>query len=78
MLDGDNLRMGLNKDLSFSEADRMENIRRISEVAKLMCDSGIVVLAAFVSPFCNDRRMAREVIGENYLEIFVDAPLEGL
>ncbi|MCC9137325.1 adenylyl-sulfate kinase [Pontibacter silvestris] len=76
VLDGDNIRQGLCKDLSFTEEDRIENIRRISEVAKLMCDSGIVVLAAFVSPFRKDRRLAKELIRENFLEVYVDAPIE--
>ena len=75
-LDGDNVRKGLNKDLSFSESDRVENIRRIGEVANLMCDAGLVVLAAFVSPFEADRKMVRDAIGENFMEIFVDTPIE--
>ncbi len=75
-LDGDNIRKGLNKDLTFTEKDRIENIRRIGEVAALMCDAGLIVLAAFVSPFHNDRQMVRETIGKNFIEIFVDTPLE--
>ncbi|QCR20969.1 adenylyl-sulfate kinase [Pontibacter sp. SGAir0037] len=75
VLDGDNVRQGLNKDLTFVERDRAENIRRISEVVGLMCDAGLVVLAAFISPFRKDRQMLRELIGENFLEIYVDAPL---
>jgi len=76
ILDGDNIRHGLNRDLSFSEADRVENIRRIAEVAKLFIDAGIIVLAAFISPFKNERDMARELLetGE-FIEIFVDTPL---
>ncbi len=75
-LDGDNVRKGLNKDLNFSESDRVENIRRIGEVANLMCDAGLVVLAAFVSPFEADRSMVRNAISENFMEIFVDTPIE--
>ncbi len=77
ILDGDNIRQGLNKDLSFSNSDRTENIRRISEVAKLMADSGVIVLTAFISPFVEDRKNAREIIGtENFIEVFVNTPLE--
>ncbi len=75
-LDGDNVRKGLNKDLNFSESDRVENIRRIGEVANLMCDAGLVVLAAFVSPFEADRKMVRNAISENFMEVFVDTPIE--
>jgi len=75
-LDGDNIRKGLNKDLNFSEEGRVENIRRIGEVARLMCDAGLVVLAAFVSPFKKDRQLLRELMGDKFMEIFVDAPLE--
>jgi bifunctional enzyme CysN/CysC len=77
MLDGDNVRHGLNKDLGFTEADRVENIRRIGEVAKLMADAGLVVLCSFISPFRAERRMVRELMPEGeFLEIFVDTPLE--
>lgn len=76
LLDGDNIRMGLNKDLGFSPEDRKENIRRIAEVAKLFADSGKVVLTAFISPYEEDRQMAKDIIGEDYVEIFVDVPLE--
>lgn len=77
ILDGDNIRQGLNKDLGFTEADRVENIRRVAEVAKLMMDAGLVVLTAFISPFRAEREMARELIGEdNFVEVFVDTPLE--
>jgi adenylylsulfate kinase len=77
VLDGDNIRQGLNKDLSFSDSDRTENIRRISEVAKLMADSGVIVLTAFISPFIEDRKNARDVIGnEDFIEVFVNTPLE--
>ncbi|HEX9955301.1 MAG TPA: adenylyl-sulfate kinase [Allosphingosinicella sp.] len=76
LLDGDNARLGLNRDLGFSEADRAENVRRAGEVAKLMLDAGLIVLAAFISPFRAERRMVREMVpsGE-FVEIFVDAPL---
>lgn len=77
LLDGDNIRTGLNKDLSFSDADRVENIRRLGEVSKLMVDAGLVVLSAFISPFEADRQQVKNIVGsENYLEIFVDTPLE--
>ncbi len=77
MLDGDNVRHGLNQDLGFTDADRVENIRRVAEVAKLMVDAGLIVMVSFISPFRSERRMARELVeaGE-FLEIFVDAPLE--
>lgn len=72
ILDGDNIRFGLNKDLDFSDEGRKENIRRISEVAKLMTDSGIVVFTAFISPFRKDRNFARELIGNaDFIEIYV-------
>lgn len=77
LLDGDNVRMGLNKDLGFKTKDRIENIRRIAEMAKLMNDAGLVVLTAFISPFAADRRMAREIIGgDSMVEIYVSTPLE--
>ncbi|HPE86933.1 MAG: adenylyl-sulfate kinase [Bacteroidales bacterium] len=76
LLDGDNIRSGINNNLGFSIRDRKENIRRIAEVAKLFKDSGIIILAAFVSPTRNIRNMAREIIGtEDFLEIFVNPPL---
>jgi adenylylsulfate kinase len=75
-LDGDNIRKGLNKDLSFTEEDRAENIRRIGEVASLMCDAGLIVLAAFVSPLQKDRQMIRDALKGNFFEIFVDTPIE--
>lgn len=75
LLDGDNIRMGLNKDLGFSPDDRKENIRRIAETAKLFADSGKIVITAFISPYEEDRKMARNIIGEDYLEIFLDVPL---
>ena len=77
LLDGDNIRHGLNKDLGFTDADRVENIRRIGEVAKLMTDSGLIVLTAFISPFRAERRMVRDMLPEGeFIEIFVDTPLE--
>ncbi|MDX2360040.1 MAG: adenylyl-sulfate kinase [Crocinitomicaceae bacterium] len=75
-LDGDNVRQGLNKDLSFNEEDRTENIRRIAEVANLMVDAGTVVLAAFISPFEKDRQSIRAIVGpENYFEVYVSTPI---
>ncbi|MFO0495437.1 MAG: adenylyl-sulfate kinase [Flavobacteriia bacterium] len=77
LLDGDNMRLGLNKDLGFSQNDRSENIRRIGEVGNLMVDAGLVTLAAFVSPFEKDREMVRNILGEEkYIEIYVSTPLE--
>jgi adenylyl-sulfate kinase len=77
LLDGDNIRVGLNNDLEFTDSGRVENIRRIGEVAKLMLDSGIVVLSAFISPFKADRDKVKDIVGaENSFEVFVDAPLE--
>ncbi len=77
ILDGDNIRTGLNKDLDFTDAGRIENIRRIGEVAKLFVDAGTVVLTAFVSPFKADRQMVRELVGKaNFVEVFVDCPIE--
>lgn len=77
LLDGDNVRHGLNRDLGFTEADRVENIRRVSEVARLMTDAGIIVLVSFISPFRAERRMAREMMAEGeFVEIFVDTPFE--
>jgi adenylylsulfate kinase len=77
VLDGDNIRGGLNKDLDFSDTGRMENIRRISEVAKLFADAGFVVITAFISPFKTDRQQAKDIIGtETFCEVYVNAPLE--
>ena len=76
LLDGDNVRHGLNKDLGFTDVDRVENIRRIGEVAKLMVDAGLIVSTAFISPFRAERMMARALVGEGeFIEIFIDAPL---
>ena len=77
ILDGDNVRHGLNKDLGFTEAARVENIRRVAEVARLMADAGLIVLVSFISPFENERRLAREIAGDlNFVEVYVDTPLE--
>ncbi len=77
ILDGDNIRSGLNKDLTFSDDDRKENIRRISEVAKLFVDAGTIVLTAFISPFKEDRATARNLVEDGeFIEVFVDCPLE--
>ena len=76
LLDGDNVRHGLNKDLGFGDADRVENIRRITEVARLFVDAGLVVGTAFISPFKADRAQARALAGECFVEVFVDTPLE--
>ena len=77
ILDGDNIRAGINKNLGFSEEDRIENIRRIAEVAKLFVDTGIITLAAFISPTNEIRRMAADIIGEDdFLEIYVSTPIE--
>ncbi len=76
LLDGDNIRMGLCKDLGFTEADRVENIRRIAEVAHLMNEAGLIVLCSFISPMSRDRRNARSIIGDDFIEVFVDTPLE--
>lgn len=76
-LDGDNVRLGLNKNLGFKEKDRIENIRRVSEVSKLMNDAGLIVITSFVSPYNRDRLKAKEIIGEdNYIEVYVNTPLE--
>lgn len=77
ILDGDNIRSGLNKGLTFNDADRQENIRRIAEVAKLFVDAGIIVLTAFISPFKKDREIARNLVdSQEFIEVFVDCPLE--
>ncbi|WP_062011490.1 adenylyl-sulfate kinase [Aureimonas sp. AU4] len=76
LLDGDNVRHGLNRDLGFTDADRVENIRRVAEIAKLMVDAGLIVLASFISPFRAERALARDLLGEGeFVEVFVDAPL---
>lgn len=76
-LDGDNVRMGLNSDLGFTKEDRCENIRRIAEVAKLMNDAGLIVITSFISPYCSDRKRAREIIGaEHFIEAYVSTSME--
>jgi len=76
LLDGDNVRHGLNKDLGFTDEDRVENIRRVAEVARLMVDAGLIVLVSFISPFRAERRLARELLAEGeFVEVFVDTPL---
>jgi bifunctional enzyme CysN/CysC len=77
LLDGDNVRHGLNKDLGFTDADRVENIRRIAETAKLMVDAGLIVLTSFISPFRSERQMARSLMApEEFIEVFIDTPLD--
>ena len=77
ILDGDNVRLGLNKGLTFSDEDRIENIRTIGEVSKLFIDAGTIVLTAFISPFLKDRQQVRDLISENeFIEVFIDTPLE--
>ncbi len=76
ILDGDNTRLGLNKGLGFTEEDRIENIRRVAEVCKLMNDAGLIVICSFISPFEKNREQAKEIIGENFIEVFIDASLE--
>jgi len=77
ILDGDNMRRGLNSDLSFSDVDRKENIRRIAEVSSLFIDAGLICIAAFISPFKEDRELAKKIVGEDrFIEIFVNTPIE--
>jgi len=77
ILDGDNLRLGLNSDLGFTDSDRVENIRRVTEVAKLMVDAGLIVLVTFISPFDRDRKIARSKFeGGEFIEIYLNTPLE--
>jgi bifunctional enzyme CysN/CysC len=77
ILDGDNVRHGLNRDLGFTDADRVENIRRVGEAARLFVDAGLIVLVSFISPFRSERRMARELVGDGeFIEVFVDTPIE--
>ncbi|MBE0614405.1 MAG: adenylyl-sulfate kinase [Burkholderiales bacterium] len=76
LLDGDNIRLGLNRDLGYSDTDRVENIRRIAEVAALMADAGLIALVAFISPFRRERTMARGLVGPGeFVEIFIDTPI---
>jgi bifunctional enzyme CysN/CysC len=77
VLDGDNVRHGLNKDLGFTAADRVENVRRLAEVARVLGDAGLIVIVAAISPFRQERELARDIAGEiDFLEVFVDTPLE--
>ncbi|QAA30565.1 adenylyl-sulfate kinase [Clostridium manihotivorum] len=76
LLDGDNLRHGLNSNLGFSKEDRVENIRRVKEVANLFADAGVIILATFISPFREDRNSVRELLGDRFVEVFVDCDLE--
>jgi bifunctional enzyme CysN/CysC len=77
LLDGDNVRHGLNRDLGFTEADRVENIRRVGEVAKLMIESGLIVLCSFISPYRAEREMVRGLVApDEYIEVFIDTPIE--
>jgi adenylylsulfate kinase len=77
LLDGDNIRHGLNKDLGFNDTDRIENIRRIGEVSKLFVNAGTMVITAFISPFCSDRQIVRDLVEEGeFIEVFVDTPIE--
>ncbi|MEY4762725.1 MAG: Sulfate adenylyltransferase subunit 1 / Adenylyl-sulfate kinase, partial [Pseudomonadota bacterium] len=77
LLDGDNIRHGLNKDLGFTDADRVENIRRVAEVTKLMVDAGMITLVSFISPFRAERQLARDLLGEGeFLEVFIDTPID--
>ena len=76
LLDGDNVRHGLNKDLGFTDVDRIENIRRVGEVAKLMTDAGLIVITAFISPFRSERQMVRDMMAPGeFVEVFIDTPL---
>ena len=76
LLDGDNIRLGINSDLGFSKEDRNENIRRISEIGKLFVDSGLITIACFISPLKVNREMARKTIGDDFIEVFIDCPLD--
>jgi adenylylsulfate kinase len=77
VLDGDNIRQGVNKDLTFAPEDRLENLRRIAEIGNLMVDAGVLTLAAFVSPYLNDRELFKNIVGvDNFIEIFVNTSLE--
>ncbi len=76
VLDGDNVRNGINKGLGFSKEDRKENIRRVAEIARLFCDAGMIIITAFISPYISDREMAKQIIGEeNFVEVFLDADI---
>lgn len=76
LLDGDNVRHGLNSDLGFSKEDRIENIRRIAEISKLFVDSGVITITTFISPFIKDRESVRELLKEDFIEVYIDCPIE--
>jgi len=76
IMDGDNTRLGLNKNLGFTDDDRIENLRRVAEVCKLMNDAGIITICSFISPFESNRQLSKEIIGDGFVEVFVDASLE--
>jgi bifunctional enzyme CysN/CysC len=77
LLDGDNVRLGLNRDLSFTQADRVENIRRVAEVSRLMVDAGLIVIAAIISPFRAEQEMARRMFAaDEFVEVHIDVPME--
>jgi adenylylsulfate kinase len=76
IMDGDNTRLGLNKNLGFSNEDRIENLRRVAEVCKLMNEAGLIVICSFISPFESNRQLSKEIVGEDFLNVFVDATLE--
>jgi adenylylsulfate kinase len=76
IMDGDNTRLGLNKNLGFSDDDRIENLRRVAEVCKLMNDAGLIVICSFISPFESNRQLSKKIIGDGFLDVFVDASLE--
>ena len=76
IMDGDNTRLGLNKNLGFSDQDRIENLRRVAEVCKLMNDAGLVVICSFISPFESNRQLSKEIIGDGFVEVYIDASLE--
>jgi adenylylsulfate kinase len=76
LLDGDNIRHGLNRNLDFTNEDRVENIRRISEVSKLFVDAGVITIATFISPFIEERNKIRELLGKDFVEVYIDCPIE--
>lgn len=76
IMDGDNTRLGLNKNLGFTDDDRIENLRRVAEVCKLMNDAGLMVICSFISPFESNRKLSKEIIGDGFVEVFIDASLE--
>ena len=76
LLDGDNIRHGLNKDLGFTDVDRVENIRRIANVSKLMLDAGLITIVSFIAPFKAERELAKDLMGDDILEVFIDVPIK--